>query len=39
VMMVVEQPAVVAGMAQGRLNCVQVHRGDFTLPAPGFAKC
>ena len=27
VVMVVEKPAVVAGVAQRRLNCVQVHRG------------
>src|ERR1700739_5040087 len=30
VMMVVEEPAVVAGLAQCRLNRVEVHRGDFS---------
>src|ERR1700739_3782863 len=35
--MIVEEPAVVARFAQGRLNCVQVHRRDSTLPALGFA--
>ena len=35
VMMVVEEPAVVSGVAQGGLNRVQVHSGDSTLSAPG----
>jgi hypothetical protein len=27
VVVIVEEPAVVAGSAKGRLDCVQVHRG------------
>ena len=33
VVMVVEEPAIEAGIAQGRLNCVQVHRPNSTLCA------
>jgi hypothetical protein len=30
-MVVVKQPTIKAGIANGGLNCLKVHSGDFTL--------